>query len=85
MQITKEIKPADVQEGMIILQHGYEWKVNGKTYDPHGNTGNQPRFIITCDAIGQAPIGYVKDMTLGYSVDKFVTVLEPAIQTTLTR
>lgn len=77
--LTK-IKPADVENGMTILQYGYEWKVTGKTFDPHGNTGNQPRYIIKCDAIGNAPRCYAKDMTLGYLVDEVVTVLEPDLQ-----
>ncbi len=71
-----KIKPADVQEGMTVLQHGYQWKVKSNIFDPHGNTGNQPRYIIKCDVIGNAPHGYAKDMSLGYLVDEVVTVLE---------
>ena len=62
------MKASQAQVGMTIAKHGYTWIINKVSFDPYGNTGNQPRFILVCDS-NDAPIGYTKDCALGYLPD----------------
>lgn len=78
--MNKQIPVEQVQAGQIVFAHGYKWKVNRNEYDPKGNTGNQPRHVLYCDAVEQSPTppdGYIKDMSLGMLVGTMVTLDEP--------
>lgn len=68
------MKAKQAKIGMKIAAHGYTWIINKVTYDPYGNTGNQPRFILTCDS-DDAPIGYRKNSPLGYLPDAEINLI----------
>ena len=73
------IPAKDVQSGMVVWAHGYKWRVRENRFDPYGNTGNQPRHILVCDAAGDnqgLPSAYAHDMPLGYLPDAVVTLVE---------
>jgi len=60
--------------GLRIAKHGYTWTINKVSYDPHGNTGDQPRYILVCDS-DDAPVDYRKDSALGYLPEAELEVL----------
>lgn len=74
-----QVPARDLKPGMIIRRHGYTWKVTKNVFDPHGNTGNQPRQCFTCDHVLSATSpypgpGYAKDCTFGALCDELITV-----------
>lgn len=73
------IPAKEVQPGMVVWAHGYKWQVSENRFDPYGNSGNQPRHILVCDAVGNdrdPPVGYVNNMTLGYLPEAAVTLAD---------
>lgn len=71
-----QVKVDNVKAGDLIAVSGYKWIVKSNVYDPYGNTGNQPRHILTCDSVcTPAPTGYSENMTFGRLVGEYVDVL----------
>ncbi len=78
----KRIQASGLKPGMLIRRHGMTWKVTANTFDPHGNTGNQPRQCFTCDHVESedSPYpgpGYATGCTFGALCDELIVVLEP--------
>ena len=40
-----------LQTGDIIVCEGYRWVVDYVNFDPRGNTGKQPRYVVHCHGV----------------------------------
>ncbi len=68
---AKDLKPGDT-----FWCHGYKWQATKVEFDPRGNTGTQPRYLVTADQIdtGSAlPYAYAHSMVLGFLPDVEMT------------
>lgn len=74
--VVTTIPAKDVKPGMTVCAHGYKWAVKGNEFDPKGNTGNQPRHLLRCEAIEphDLPESFAKGMSLGFLPNAPVTV-----------
>lgn len=73
--MAKSIKVQEVKPNDVIFELGRQWIVKSNTFDPEGNTGNQPRHILTCDCLDKSYLSpYAKDMTFGKLIDSKVTL-----------
>lgn len=74
--VVTTLPAKDVKPGMTVCAHGYRWAVKRNDFDPKGNTGNQPRHLLRCEAVAphDLPDSVAKGMSLGFLPDAPVTV-----------
>lgn len=70
-----------VEAGSYLWKVGHIWRVEANRFDPHGNTGNQPRQLMSCVCVSEleklAGPGYV-DSNFGFGVDEEIELLDPS-------
>jgi len=49
-EIKKDV--SELVAGDCFMAYGREWQVERVAFDPYGNTGNQPRYVIYTDNAG---------------------------------
>lgn len=77
---TINVKVEEVKVGAVIFREGFQWVVLDNEFDPRGNTGNQPRHILSCKAAHKEDYaklgGYADSMSFGVLVGTEVTVVQ---------
>lgn len=53
-----------VRAGQVLRAYGYRWMVVANEFDPQGNAGNQPRYVLDLTAAGGAPEGHADNMNI---------------------
>lgn len=66
---TEKVLGSELKAGNIVRNHGYRWMITSIEYDPRGNTGISPRYLVNAYNLEEGEPYCNGGMVMGLSVD----------------